>query len=89
MPRQIEVLHGYLKAGDQDGAGRTAHSIKSAAANVGGERMRRVALKMEKSADGGEMNAAQECLADLEAQFQLLRAKINEEWFAVENILPT
>ncbi len=89
MPQQIQVLREYFEAGDQDGAGRTAHSIKSAAANVGGEQMRRVALKMEKSADCGEMSTAQECLAELDAQFLLLRAKIDEEWFAVENIQPT
>ena len=43
MPLQIEALQVLLESGDAPASMRDAHSIKGAAANVGGERLRRVA----------------------------------------------
>ncbi|MGA2886678.1 MAG: PAS domain S-box protein [Terracidiphilus sp.] len=80
MPRQIRILRELLDAGDASGAGRQAHSIKGAAADVGGERLRKVALEVEKAADCGDMGAVQAYMADLEAQFLLLREAMKEEW---------
>jgi CheY-like chemotaxis protein/HPt (histidine-containing phosphotransfer) domain-containing protein len=72
MPHQIEDLKDLLRAGDATGSGRLAHSIKGAAANVGGERLRHAALEMEKAADAGNLDVAQAGMANLEAQFLLL-----------------
>jgi CheY-like chemotaxis protein/HPt (histidine-containing phosphotransfer) domain-containing protein len=88
MPRQIQILKELLDAGDAVGAGRQAHSIKGAAADVGGERLREVALEMEKAFDAGDLSAAQACMAGLEAQFLLLRETINEEWPAEQSKQP-
>ena len=82
MPRQIRALREYSEARDADGSGRTAHSIRGAAANVGGERLRKAALETEEAADAGKMDIVREGIAGLEAEFLLLKAKLQEEWFA-------
>jgi PAS domain S-box-containing protein len=73
MPRQIQTLKELLEARDADGSGRQAHSIKGAAANVGGERLRRVALEMEKAADTGDWGTVAASMDLLESQFIQLR----------------
>ena len=73
IPRQIEALRGYLEAGDAPGAGRQAHTIMGAAANVGGERLREAAFEMEKAAKAGDLSAVKARMADLEAQFGRLK----------------
>jgi PAS domain S-box-containing protein len=81
MPRQIQLLKELTEAGDAPSASRQAHSIKGAAANVGGERLRGLALRMEKAADVGELEAVRERIADVAAEFALLRAAILAEGF--------
>jgi HPt (histidine-containing phosphotransfer) domain-containing protein len=48
-PRRIEALNGYAAAGDLESAWREAHSIKGAAAGIGGEALRRAAFEIEKA----------------------------------------
>jgi HPt (histidine-containing phosphotransfer) domain-containing protein len=76
IPRQIEVLKEYLQMEDRDGCGRQAHSLKGAASNVGGERLRAVALGMETAADAGALDVVAENMEELENQFFLLREAI-------------
>jgi PAS domain S-box-containing protein len=73
MPRQIQALKRLLEQGDAVGSGRQAHSIKGASAIVGGERLRRVALRMEKAADAGDLDTVSGAMAELETQFFQLR----------------
>ena len=73
IPRQIAGLKAYLEAGDAAGTERQAHTIKGAAANVGGERLREVAFEMEKAAKAEDLSAAARHMAELEAQFDRLR----------------
>jgi CheY-like chemotaxis protein/HPt (histidine-containing phosphotransfer) domain-containing protein len=68
LPLQIQALKESLAAGDANVSGRVAHSIKGAAANVGGEGLRQVAAGMEKAADGGDLDAVKGALAELEAK---------------------
>jgi HPt (histidine-containing phosphotransfer) domain-containing protein len=75
MPRQIEKLNDLLKNGDAQTCGRQAHSIKGAAAHVGGERLRQVALEMEKAGDAGDLNAIAARMDSLESRFLELRAE--------------
>ena len=82
MPRQMQILRKLLQAGDAHDCGRQAHAIKGATANVGGERLRKVALEMEQAAEAGDMNAVQACMVELEAEFVLLRDAMKVEWFA-------
>jgi CheY-like chemotaxis protein/HPt (histidine-containing phosphotransfer) domain-containing protein len=82
MPRQVQGLKVLLEKQDAAGAGRQAHSIKGAAANVGGERLRQVAFEIEKAADTGNWTAVNERMGELEAQFSLLRDAIEEDRYA-------
>jgi len=73
MPRQIETLKEFAEARNAEGSGRQAHSIKGAAANVGGERLRGVAMEMEKAADAGDWGTVLACMDRLESQYIQLR----------------
>lgn len=77
-PLQIQELKNLATSGDAAGSGRLAHSIRGAAANVGGERLRMVTAKVEKAADSGNLDTANNHMAELEAQFHLLRDAIKD-----------
>jgi len=79
LPRQIESLKDLIARRDANGAGHQAHSIKGAAANVGGERMRRVALEMETSADAGNLTGVACRMGKLETEFRLLKDALEHE----------
>jgi CheY-like chemotaxis protein/HPt (histidine-containing phosphotransfer) domain-containing protein len=78
IPRQLAVLKGCLEAGDAAGLERQAHSIKSAAANVGGKRLQAEAAALEKVANGGDLTAVALRMAELETQFVVLRQAMTE-----------
>jgi PAS domain S-box-containing protein len=79
MPHQIEKLRELVLAGDLAASGRQAHSINGAASNVGGERMRAVALRMENAADGGDLGTVRGLIGELEARFLELSAEIGKQ----------
>ena len=54
--------------------------MKSAAANVGGDRLRELALVMERAADNGDLVAVRNSMAQLEARFQELKDEIMKTW---------
>jgi PAS domain S-box-containing protein len=76
MPRQIPALEDFVKSGNTAGSARLAHSIRGASANVGGERLRNVAMQMEKAADAGDLHLAATHMVNLELQFGRLRDAI-------------
>jgi HPt (histidine-containing phosphotransfer) domain-containing protein len=78
IPKQIEVLRGYLEDGDAPGTERQAHTIKGVSANVGGECLRAVAFEMEKAARSGDMEYVRAHLPELERQFARLKETMNE-----------
>jgi HPt (histidine-containing phosphotransfer) domain-containing protein len=82
-PRQIQVLRDFLQRGDAAGSALQAHSIKGASATVGGERLRKVATEMEKAANAGDLDTVGNRIADLEAQFLLLRTALDLECQAI------
>ena len=79
IPRQMEALRGYLKAGDVTGAERQAHTIKGASAAVGGEALRAVAFEMEKAAKAGDLGAVRALMSNAEAQFLRLKDAMEKE----------
>ena len=76
MPGQIEALKYLVKSGDASGAARQAHSIRGAAANAGGERLRALASEMEKAADAGDLLFIAIRMDELELQFRCLKDAI-------------
>jgi CheY-like chemotaxis protein/HPt (histidine-containing phosphotransfer) domain-containing protein len=76
LPRQIQALEAFLNSGDAGGAERQAHTIKGAAANVGGEALYVIASKMEETGKVGDLDAAKERVGELIAAFDHLRHEI-------------
>ena len=68
LPKKIVELQGHLDNGDVGSAERVAHSIKGAAANMGGEALRAVALAVEKAGKSGDLEAVRRGMPELEAQ---------------------
>ena len=73
IPGRIETLMSCLDGDDVKGAERQAHTIKSAAANVGGEILAKRALDMERAGRAGDLDHMKTNLADLRSQFARLK----------------
>jgi HPt (histidine-containing phosphotransfer) domain-containing protein len=73
MPGQIEELRNLVRGGDATAAGRVAHAVKGAAANVGGEALRAVALRAETAGQAADADAIIALIPELESQFEQLR----------------
>jgi PAS domain S-box-containing protein len=69
-PLQIKLIRQSVEAGNLDAVRSRAHSIKGAAANVGGECLRRVAFALEAAARAGDLANATAQLKELEIQFE-------------------
>jgi KaiC/GvpD/RAD55 family RecA-like ATPase/CheY-like chemotaxis protein len=79
IPRQIEVLRGYVETGDVTNAERQAHTIKGASANVGGEALRSVAFEMEKVGKEKNLDKLTMLLPKLEREFDRLRQAMQQK----------
>ncbi len=73
IPKQIDILKGFLKQGDLSNICRQAHSIKGAAANVGGEELKEAALTLEKEAGSGKSTGIDSFVSNLEEKFDQLK----------------
>ena len=73
VPVQIEKLKGTIVAGDGRLAGQQAHSIKGAAANLGGMALQGVAFSMELAGQAGDLEALRSLLPDLQKRFAELK----------------
>lgn len=76
LPKRIAALAESLTQRALADAERQAHTIKGAAATIGGEALRAVALGIEKSAREGDLVAAQHLFRALQEEFDRLRAAL-------------
>jgi HPt (histidine-containing phosphotransfer) domain-containing protein len=65
-----------VDGGDAKGAERQAHSIKGAAANVGGERMRSVALSIEDALRTEDLHGVSARVGALQREFDMLKQTV-------------
>ncbi len=79
IPVQIERLRDYIEAGLAEKAGRQAHAIKGAAANVSGQAMSLVCLAMEKAGAEGKLDQLREYLPILNKEFQCIKTAMQED----------
>jgi CheY-like chemotaxis protein/HPt (histidine-containing phosphotransfer) domain-containing protein len=79
IPRQLRELKDHLETGNTSLTEQQAHTIKGAAANVGGEALRAVALEMEMAARSGNLEIVKARMAEMEAQFELLKLAMTNE----------
>jgi len=77
IPNQIATLGQLLDSGDIVGVERQAHTIKGAAANVGGEALRDIAFTVEKAGNIGDLKVAKAEMAELERRFDCLKQEID------------
>ncbi len=73
MPDQMEQMQAALKNRDFTALQGQAHSIKGAAANVGGESLRRAALTMEQAAGKRDVDTANALIPEMQQSFAELR----------------
>jgi len=73
MPIQINVLRQHIGRNDSTSAGGQSHTIKGAAANVGGMALSATALNMEKAAKAGRWDEIASIMSEMERQFDLLK----------------
>jgi CheY-like chemotaxis protein len=73
IPKQIESLKSYLQASDAEGAERQAHTIKGAAAVVGGDVLRNLAFRLEEASKAGDLATVAGSLGELVDQFARLK----------------
>ena len=79
IPKQFAVLKAHLQNSDTRGAERQAHTIKSAAANLGGTPLSAVSLEIERACKAGDLQAATARLPELESQFLSLKDALERE----------
>jgi PAS domain S-box-containing protein len=73
MPGQIALLAQAVSEGDSKQVRLLAHSIKGAAASVGGLDMRQAAWKLEQQGSAGDLTTAADALPELSASFESVR----------------
>ena len=76
IPKQIESLKTAMQDSDVETAKRVAHSIKGAAANIGGEALRHLAAEIEKACKDGQLDSVTDRCPELESQFDRLKEAI-------------
>ena len=78
-PLEIAALKDCLETGDVAGVERQAHSIKGAAASVGGERLRAVAFQMEKDGKAKDLVTVKANIRELEMQYTVLKEAMEKK----------
>ena len=79
IPDQFSKLTFYMNNEDMPSVQRLAHSIKGAAANVGGEIMQNTAFHMEKAAQSRNSDAIPAFLTVLQDHFDQLKSVMEKE----------
>lgn len=79
IPKQIQLLKGYLESGELTNAERQAHTIKGASANIGGEALRMVAADLEETIKLANLAAIPTKIGSLELNFERLQNELQKE----------
>jgi len=79
LPVQMEALQACIETGDSLGVAQKAHTIRGAAASIGGEALCEVAWEMEKNATTGDLKAVSALFQELAKQRRALAAELKLE----------
>lgn len=81
VPEEVAGLGEAIRAGRYEDVERIGHSIKSAAAALGGERVRKIAAQFEAAGNKEDLSHAEELYSDFEREFSILIRELGEvEW---------
>ncbi len=78
LPKQIHAIQKHIDAGDPEAAGGQAHSIKGAAANVGGKALSAAAFAVEQAGRAGRLDTIAVLLPELNTQFIRLKEDLEK-----------
>jgi len=78
LPKQIHALQKHIDAGDPEAAGGQAHSIKGAAANVGGKALSAAAFAVEQAGRAGRLDTLAVLMPELNTQFIRLKEDLEK-----------
>lgn len=78
MPQQMDSLKAHLEAEDVEGAIIRMHTIKGAAANVGGLALSALAAELEIAGKAGDMRKIRERLTEVDSQYAKLMTAMQE-----------
>lgn len=81
IPRQLVNLDQAITSGEAKTAERVMHSVKGAAATVGGEALRTYAFECEQLAHAGSLDELAARLPEIQAQFNKLRDALEDAGF--------
>ncbi len=70
----IEKLEAAIKESNSDEVGELAHTVKGSAANISAKPLAKAAWLLEKAAKEGDLENAETMLADIEKEFEKLKA---------------
>lgn len=81
IPRQLDNLDAAITGGEAKVAERVMHSIKGAAATVGGDRLRSCAFECEQLAHAGQLDELAGRLPEIRSLFTALRDALEDAGF--------
>jgi HPt (histidine-containing phosphotransfer) domain-containing protein len=84
-PTRVDQIRNGVAGSDLKETERGAHSLKSSAANVGAEEVRRISLAMEGAATAGDLTTVADLIPALEEAYSRTRTALE----AVERGLPS
>jgi len=76
VPAQFENLRQRLDAGDAAGTRLQAHTLKGAAATVGAENLRGIALALEQAGRAGKLDCCGELLRGAREEFERFKSAV-------------
>ena len=76
LPKQWNLLKDAFSAADYKVVERQAHSLKSASANIGAERVRAVAFDLEQISLDGDKENISELLTQLEEEIAVVKKEL-------------
>ncbi|MEE8398537.1 MAG: response regulator, partial [Desulfobacterales bacterium] len=79
IPEQIDALNTWIGQGEAEHARSQAHTIKGAAANIGGDALRKVAYEIEMAGKAEDTKALSQLAPELERQFSRLKAAMEDD----------
>jgi len=82
MKNQVEELRKLVEQGDAMKMGSQGHTIKGAAANVGGMVLSAKAKIIEKAGKAGDVDTVRQTMPDLESAYQALKQAIDSKLFS-------
>ena len=74
--KRIDHLHEQLKRGDSESFGATAHALKGASLTFGAKTFSSLCKDMEMIGKSGNLDGAQEKLAETQAEYARVRAEL-------------